>query len=90
MDEDGERYPEFHMENLLEVNRRLSYVYGIFQAEKRDLRWISGARKQDATDEGKPEAGIAGVGEALVQALKQVCTTLKKKDVQWRKQGPPA
>ena len=67
-----DRHEEFHMENLLEVNRRLPYVYGICKAEMRDLRWISGAKKQDATDEGKPEASIAGVGQALVQALKQV------------------
>ena len=56
-------------------------MFMAFIRRRRDLKWISGARKQDATDEGKSEASIAGVGEALVQALKHVCTTPKKKDV---------
>ena len=30
-----DRHEEFHMENPLEVNRRLPYVYGIYKAEKR-------------------------------------------------------
>ena len=36
-----DKHEEFHMENVLEVKRRLPYLYGIYKA-KRDLRWISG------------------------------------------------
>ena len=37
----------------------------------------------------EPEASVAGVGEVLVQALTQVCRSLKRKEVEWRKKGNP-
>ena len=49
-----DKHEELHMDNLLAVNRRLPYGYGICKAKNGDPRWISGARKQNAAHEGKP------------------------------------
>ena len=84
------RHEEFHASRGLAVNRRLPYLYGIWKSAKRNLRWISGARKQRGEQiEGKPEASIAGVGKELVGLLTNVMHALKGKDGEGRRQGKP-
>ena len=50
---------------------------------------MTGSRKQTEEEKDKPEASIVRVGDGLVQALTQVCRSLKHKDVEWRKKGNP-
>ena len=41
-----DRHEDFHMKNLLEVQRRLPYVYGIYKVEKRTPGGLVGPRNR--------------------------------------------
>ena len=87
------RHVEYHNNKGLQPNKRLPYVYGIWKSAKRNLRWISGARKGENPEarvpNQRPKASIAGVGTELVGLLQQVMHTLVGKDEEGRRQGKP-
>ena len=49
-----DRHWKYHEDKGLACNNRLPYIYGIWKSAKRNLRWISGARKgkEDENAEG--------------------------------------
>ena len=51
VDEEGEtnimeRHKQYHDAKGLKAHNRLPYIYGIWKSAKRNLRWISGVRKE--------------------------------------------
>ena len=62
----------------------IRYLYGIWKAKKRSLRWISGVKKprveevgpqegKERRERGKPRASLAGVGNELVGVEGEGC-----------------
>ena len=84
---------EYHHSKGLQPNKRLPYLYGIWKGAKRNLRWISGARREPDEEElgqdQRPKASIAGVGTELVGLLQQVMHSLVGKDEEGRRKGKP-
>eukprot|EP00667_Euglena_gracilis_P000489 EG_transcript_489 len=86
-----QRHWDFHEKRGLQPNRHIPYIYGIWKSAKRNLRWISGVRKDKEEGKGqeqvKPEGSIAGAGKELVGVLTQVMHSLRSKDAHNRRKG---
>ena len=85
------RHRDFHENRGLRSNNRIPYIYGIWKSAKRNLRWISGVRRNKTETKGdsKPDGSIAGTGSELVGLLTQIMHALKRKCGDGRRKGKP-
>ena len=87
------RHHDFHECRGLGCSNKIPYIYGIWKSAKKNLRWISGVRKEKGEvkkdDLGKPGGSIAGTGKELVGTLTQIMHSLKRKCGEGTRKGAP-